>query len=166
MAHFTERLKEARKLRRWSQNKLSRMAGETRLAVWEYETGKREPSRSSIEAICKAMRVPADWLLGLSDDMDDREIDGEHLVRMHLVRKRISEVNARSREAYRVYVEARDGCAKALRDLQKSCPHYNHHLNAGMGDIPWCSDCGAHLVLRKTKGPPGRGAPKAGEEEG
>ena len=68
MNDFKSRLKELRLENGYSQADVSRALGLTRNAFTNYELGIREPSLSTLIAICKFFHVTSDYLLGLSDN--------------------------------------------------------------------------------------------------
>lgn len=61
------------RLKRWrydhyvTQQQLADKIGYPRNTLQSWETGKRLPGYEAIIALCRAMDVSADWLLGLSD---------------------------------------------------------------------------------------------------
>ena len=62
------------RLKRWrydhyvTQQQLADKIGYPRNTVQSWETGKRLPGYEAIIALCRAMDVSADWLLGLSKE--------------------------------------------------------------------------------------------------
>lgn len=68
-----QRLKEARKKAGLTQKRLAEIAGLSAGAYSTYEVGTRELSLATLVTLTKALGVSADWLLGLTDDMEIQE---------------------------------------------------------------------------------------------
>ena len=67
---FAQRLRVARAYKGWSQTELARRADLHSVQISKLERGvTQETTVSTIRALCKALGVSADYLLGLSDDM-------------------------------------------------------------------------------------------------
>ena len=62
---FAERLKEARKAKRYSQAEVSRMLGVTQQAVGKWETGRSTPDPQTVAHLAEILDTPTDVLLGL-----------------------------------------------------------------------------------------------------
>ena len=62
---FHERLRFAMARMAVTQAELSRRMGCTQNTIWGWVTGKHEPDADAIAALCKALNVSADWLLGM-----------------------------------------------------------------------------------------------------
>ena len=62
---FAERLKEARKAKRYSQAEVSRMLGVTQQAVGKWETGRSTPDPQTVARLSEILDTPTDVLLGL-----------------------------------------------------------------------------------------------------
>lgn len=60
-----ERIKSARLALGWTQSELARRAKLTPAAIWQLEAGEREPTARTICKLCRALRISADWFLGL-----------------------------------------------------------------------------------------------------
>ena len=67
---FAERLKEARKAKRYSQAEVSRMLGVTQQAVGKWETGRSTPDPQTVARLAEILDTPADVLLGLRKEPD------------------------------------------------------------------------------------------------
>ena len=67
---FAERLKEARKAKRYSQAEVSRMLGVTQQAVGKWETGRSTPDPQTVARLAEILDTPADVLLGLRREPD------------------------------------------------------------------------------------------------
>jgi transcriptional regulator with XRE-family HTH domain len=82
MSVFAKRLRQAREARRMSQVALAKKAGLPPSQIAHYEGGSRKPSYENLRALCLALRVGSDYLLGLSEaaDMSLRAIDPLHEV--------------------------------------------------------------------------------------
>ena len=61
-----ERLRQLREDRDMTQAELAAMLGTTRQQVGKYETGRQEMTAGKLAALCRALGVSADYLLGLS----------------------------------------------------------------------------------------------------
>lgn len=66
---FGERLQYARYLHNLSQRQLAEVSGVPRGTITVYEQNMTEPGAYNIRLFCKALKVSADYLLGLSDDL-------------------------------------------------------------------------------------------------
>ncbi len=67
MNNFKNRINLVLKNKKMSQNELAKKIYMSQSIVNNYCTGKREPSLEVLIAICKALNVSADYLLGLTD---------------------------------------------------------------------------------------------------
>ena len=67
MSTFSERVKDLRLSSNLSLRQLSKLTNISHSAISAYETGKREPSFESIEALCDVFCCDIDYLLGRSD---------------------------------------------------------------------------------------------------
>ena len=61
---FADRLKEARKQKKLSQEKLSEMLNVSQSAISSYESGARKPDIDFLPQIAKALDVSVSYLLG------------------------------------------------------------------------------------------------------
>ena len=61
---FAERLKEARKAKRYSQAEVSKMLGVTQQAVGKWETGRSTPDPQTLARVAAYFKVSTDYLLG------------------------------------------------------------------------------------------------------
>jgi transcriptional regulator with XRE-family HTH domain len=66
---FAERLKQARKTRNLSQQKLGNRANINASQIAHFESGNRLPSMNNTRNLAKALIVSADYLLGIQDAM-------------------------------------------------------------------------------------------------
>ena len=71
---FGERLRELRKRRRLNRDELGDILGVSGNAITAYETGKRNPRKEVIDKICEYFDVRYDWLTGVSEYKNDREV--------------------------------------------------------------------------------------------
>ena len=62
---FADRLKEARKAKKYSQAEISRMLGVTQQAVGKWETGRSTPDPQTVARLAEILDTTADALLGL-----------------------------------------------------------------------------------------------------
>lgn len=65
---FSERLKQVRESRGWSQLDLANKCGLQATAISHFETGSRSPSFDNLKRLADALSVSSDYLLGRSDD--------------------------------------------------------------------------------------------------
>ncbi|MBD5636503.1 MAG: helix-turn-helix transcriptional regulator [Clostridia bacterium] len=68
MGKFSERLKELRKEKGITQEKLAEETGLTQGALTRYENGLRSPAVYAIITLAKYFNVTTDYLLGVTDD--------------------------------------------------------------------------------------------------
>lgn len=61
--HVGDRIKQARKAKGWTQQKLATEAGVTRPAVTQYEAGTSVPKRPTLQKIASLLNVSERWLL-------------------------------------------------------------------------------------------------------
>lgn len=64
---FAERLKQARKAKKFSQAELSRLLGVTQQAVGKWETSRSTPDPQTVARLAELLDTTADVLLGLQD---------------------------------------------------------------------------------------------------
>ena len=62
---FADRLREARKAKRYSQTEVSRVLGVTQQAVGKWETGRSTPDPQTVARLAEILDTTADALLGL-----------------------------------------------------------------------------------------------------
>ena len=67
MATYSDRIKELRMMRNWSQQTLADKLDITKVAVSQYERGVRKPDINVITALCDVFNVSSDYLLGNED---------------------------------------------------------------------------------------------------
>lgn len=72
---FSQRLNQAMIERGLYPSELSRLSGVPRSVVYEYINGMREPSLFSLVRLAKGLRVSADYLCGLTADMQKSRPD-------------------------------------------------------------------------------------------
>lgn len=77
---FSERLKEARKLRGWNQEELGEKAGMPATTIAHFEAGARRPSFESLRRLAVALEITTDFLLGRVDKPELSQ-DGDPLYR-------------------------------------------------------------------------------------
>jgi transcriptional regulator with XRE-family HTH domain len=65
---FAKRLKQLRKLRKFTMQEVADDIGVAKSTYAGYESGYRQPTIESIQAISRKLRTSADYLLGLTDD--------------------------------------------------------------------------------------------------
>ena len=64
---FTERLKKAREKNGLKQDELAEKIFVSRTSITRWECGKHQPCVDDLNALCDALGVSADWLLGRVD---------------------------------------------------------------------------------------------------
>lgn len=64
------RIASARGFRRMSQTQLGDSIGVTKQTISSWETGHRSPDGEKISMLCRTLGCSADYLLGLSDDIN------------------------------------------------------------------------------------------------
>jgi transcriptional regulator with XRE-family HTH domain len=67
-----DRLRQIRKIRGITQEELSERLGIGNRQIWRYENNKTVPDVNMLTKLADALDVSADYLLGLSDEMDLR----------------------------------------------------------------------------------------------
>ena len=67
MEKFTQRLTELRKENGLTQQQLAEKVGTTSDSIYSWEKGRSQPSIEMICALCLALGVSADYLLGLAE---------------------------------------------------------------------------------------------------
>lgn len=67
MVIFTERLKEIRQEKGWTQKQLATAINTTDDSVYSWEKGRSQPSIELLYKLCKVLEVSADYLIGLCD---------------------------------------------------------------------------------------------------
>jgi transcriptional regulator with XRE-family HTH domain len=73
-----ERIQRRRKDLKLSQSELARRSSLTPAAIWQYERGERTPSSDALANLAKALKVSADYLLGVRDaNWGDLTLDNE-----------------------------------------------------------------------------------------
>lgn len=65
----TDRLRETRENRGWTQRELGRLCGIAENMIHRYETGKADPSASHLRLIADKLEVSTDYLLGLTSQL-------------------------------------------------------------------------------------------------
>lgn len=65
-----ERILEARKYRRLSQEQLAELADLNRVMISKYETGATVPTLQTLAKLANALNTTTDYLLGLSDKLE------------------------------------------------------------------------------------------------
>jgi transcriptional regulator with XRE-family HTH domain len=64
---FSERLKEARRIRDITQVELGRASGIATCQIAQFEADIRKPSMDNLRKLCEALNVSADYLLGITE---------------------------------------------------------------------------------------------------
>ena len=76
---FAERLKEARKAKRYSQAEVSRMLGVTQQAVGKWETGRSTPDPQTVARLAEITGFPK--LFPINENSNDPSIDKNKQIR-------------------------------------------------------------------------------------
>jgi len=75
-AIIAERVREVRKLRGWSQKELAKRAEVHHVALNRLEKGHKVAVHAeTVRRLAEALRVTADYLLGLSDELGKSEMN-------------------------------------------------------------------------------------------
>lgn len=67
MSDFGQRLKEARKLKGFTQKDLSKMLGVAQSTIANYETNERFPGEIALKEIADCLKISVDYLLGVTE---------------------------------------------------------------------------------------------------
>ncbi len=70
---LSERLRYARTYRKLSRRKLGELTGLSRSTIEHYEYAVNEPGAYSLKALCDALDMSADWLLGRTQEGGHRQ---------------------------------------------------------------------------------------------
>ena len=81
MATYSNRIKELRTARGWSQLQLAEKLDISNVAVSQYERGVRKPDINVLTAMCDIFNVSSDYLLGY-DDVTVRYLTEEDLKKL------------------------------------------------------------------------------------
>lgn len=68
---WVERLEKIRKMRKLSQGKVAEVLKTTQQQYCRYENGQNEIPVRHIITLCKFYGISADWLLGLTDTLEE-----------------------------------------------------------------------------------------------
>ena len=74
---FSERLKQARKAKQYSQAEVSRLLGVTQQAVGKWETGRSTPDPQTVARLAELLDTTADALLGLRQTVEEPNLSVE-----------------------------------------------------------------------------------------
>ena len=85
-----DRIKLAIELRNMKQIDLAKKIGMTDVTICHYISGEREPRADAIVAICRALSISADWLLGMTGN---NSIDCEDWSRVRVKEYRQGQIN-------------------------------------------------------------------------
>jgi transcriptional regulator with XRE-family HTH domain len=75
MATFSDRLRELRTQRGFSQQDLADRTNQTKQAISQYERGVRRPDMDTLLALCDIFNVSVDYMTG-KEDVTPRLVDG------------------------------------------------------------------------------------------
>ena len=75
MGIIGERINKARREANLNQKELSQRAKITEGSLSRYENGIREPKSDAMIKLCKTLGISADYLLGITDVMTNKEPD-------------------------------------------------------------------------------------------
>lgn len=76
---FSERLKQLRMQRQLSQNELAKRSGIHLNMIQRYEDGKSNPTADSLYKLCRELQVSSDYLIGLTDQPNERTVSPDNL---------------------------------------------------------------------------------------
>lgn len=75
---LAQRLRMARAYRGWSQTDLARRSGVHNMQISKLERGIiHETSTGTLRALCQALGISSDYILGLTEDMGVSDVDEE-----------------------------------------------------------------------------------------
>ena len=83
---FSERLREARKAKHYSQAEVSRLLGVTQQAVGKWETGRSTPDPQTVARLAEILDTTADMLLGLQSNADAHGAVGQRAFSQYVVK--------------------------------------------------------------------------------
>ncbi len=83
MFSFADRLKSLRALRKISQRELGDLVGVTQQAVAKWEVGTSTPDPYMLAKLASVLEVSADYLVGLSDSPQKRDLTPEEREAYH-----------------------------------------------------------------------------------
>ncbi|MDY6367291.1 MAG: helix-turn-helix domain-containing protein [Clostridia bacterium] len=72
--NFSEKLSELRKEKELSVLELSKLIGFSKSVIYFWENGQREPTANAIFILSKFFNVSSDYLLGLEDDLGNKNV--------------------------------------------------------------------------------------------
>ena len=136
MATYSNRIKELRKNRGWSQFQLAEKLDISNVAVSQYERGVRKPDINVLTAMCDIFNVSSDYLLG-NDDVTVRYLDGEDI-------KKLDSVQNTSRESGYYLDDETAEIAQAIFDD----PDTRALFDASRGSRPEDLRMAADLLIR------------------
>jgi transcriptional regulator with XRE-family HTH domain len=88
-------LQKTRKKRGLTQQKLAEKVGVTRAAIAAYETGRVRLTDTTLIDLCRALRVPADEILGIRDSVSDTRPLSRRLMKRMLIIESLPEATKR-----------------------------------------------------------------------
>ena len=68
MNKLKERLRQLRKENGYTQKELAEMIGVLNYRIYDWESGRSEPSLDDLMRLAQVLQVSTDYLLGISDD--------------------------------------------------------------------------------------------------
>ena len=98
MATFSERLKELRKEKQLTQQKLADDLGVNRVNITRWEKGNIEPNLETLSLIASYFNVSTDYLIGIEDNppIDHlKELDSKSIEIYELIEKFYNEIEPR-----------------------------------------------------------------------
>jgi len=69
---LNQRIASMRGYRLMTQDELGELVGVTKQTISGWERGRRLPSADDLVKLCNVLNCSADYLLGLSDDMNEK----------------------------------------------------------------------------------------------
>jgi len=80
MSILGQKLRTARKLRKMNQKQLAELINVSKSSISEWESGKHQPSTKQIRALCEALQIDPNWLLGEEQSRLIRETSSDYFV--------------------------------------------------------------------------------------
>lgn len=88
-AIIAKRIEECRKMRGYTQERLAELLGMKRTNIANYEAGRVVPPGNVIVMMSEILKVPSDYLLGLSNSLE--EINDEDLKVLQRAKSKMSD---------------------------------------------------------------------------
>ena len=89
-----ERMKQRREQVDMSQERLGQLIGTRREKIAAWESGREDIPATDLALVARALSVPSDWLLGLSEDIrarDAKKLDSLEILAIKILRSKPKE---------------------------------------------------------------------------